>query len=290
VHHGLDLHSPESAAQWLLSEQANLAALVRLVQRERLRPYAWQLPHALAGSYQRQGLWEMWLSSHRSALDLMPDHSDPPRHAVLCGLGIAHAQLNQLSAARDCFTRALELCDPTGDVEPRARYVTNLGGVAYQLGQFEQALNLFREGLHLRSGEGDGSSAATSTTNVGIALSALGRTAEAKALLEQALAVFRQTGDVGAEIHVMIALGDACARVAPAERTRWYNSAITSARGIGDRFHEADALQSLGHALPAGQGAVHLRQALKIFQQLGHPRATMVANELAGRRGTNRLR
>jgi Flp pilus assembly protein TadD len=105
---------------------------------------------------------------------------------------------------------------------------------------------------------------------------------------QQALETFRELGHRLGQAEALNRLGElsSCTSASPRPASA-PPQALTIARDIGVPFEEARALEGLGRAHlqdgNTGQAAAHLRQALRIYQRTGSPRAEGIQDTLRDR-------
>jgi len=102
---------------------------------------------------------------------------------------------------------------------------------------------------------------------------------------QQALGLFRELGQRLGEAEALNRLGELATRTAATARAvRMHARALAIARDLGAAFEEARALEGLGQsdllAGDSGRAAVHLQQALGIYERIGVPGAQRVRETL----------
>src|SRR5512139_1429808 len=135
-----------SALDWLELERLNLVAVARQAHRSGLHALAWQICEAMWPLLLQRKHYRTWLEVHELGRDAAAACSDPRAKArMLEGLGLAHLNLQDFAAARDCYREALALERRVAHRLGEASALEGLGLAALADADPEQAIELFSE-------------------------------------------------------------------------------------------------------------------------------------------------
>jgi tetratricopeptide (TPR) repeat protein len=206
--------------------------------------------------------------------------------ATLGNLGNAYARLGETSRAIQFHEQALLIDREVGDRRGESIALGNLGAAYSILGETRRAIQFFEQQLTIdreigyRRGEG------IALGNLGLAYYDLGETGRAIEFHEQALLIDREIGDRQAEGVDLGNLGAAYARLGEIRRAiQFFEQQLAIAREIGDRRGEGTDLWNLSLMLDQvsehPKAIQHAQQALAIYEQIEHPNAAKVREQLA---------
>ena len=118
--------SLDQALDWCEMERANLLAATRQAALSGLYEFAWQLPTASLGFFNRRTYWADWVETHQIALASVRQIGDRRGEAmVLNNLGIGYAR-RLLDDAIGCFEQAMDIRREVGDRPGEAQTAANL--------------------------------------------------------------------------------------------------------------------------------------------------------------------
>jgi DNA-binding NtrC family response regulator/tetratricopeptide (TPR) repeat protein len=194
------------------------------------------------------GRFEEALSAAQAAYDVLKTCPDSPELAEAGkALGIANAELGNLTAARDFFTDYLVSQKRLGNDAGLASAYNNLGVLAKRSGDLNAALEHFDNALAIDRKLGRSAAVADRLTNLGIALHRLSRWAEAEERLNEARDIYRRLGAARGLVAAESALGNVYR-----SRREWgkareiFEQGLATSRENGYRRAEALALEFLG--------------------------------------------
>jgi tetratricopeptide (TPR) repeat protein/transcriptional regulator with XRE-family HTH domain len=226
-------------------------------------------------------------ASHRQALGLARGAGDQLAEAVsLIDLGMVQQMTGDYPAATASYVQALPLARSAGSAFDEADALCELGAVRRLTGDYPGAITCERQALDLFHHLGD-------RLGQGWALDELGRIHQltgdypaAAACLAKAIELFRDLGDRHGLAKALNSLGELSLRASAAEESRSHHAqALAIARELGTPGEQARALEGMGRSLlrrdPA-EAAMHLREALDIYQKIGAPEALSVRDTLDG--------
>jgi tetratricopeptide (TPR) repeat protein len=287
---GAQFQDRAAAMAWLEEERRNLLAAARQAA-EQPRPLAAvtvALAEALFFFAQTRGYWRDWEELNLLAIRVSRRLGDRVAESrALSDLAGACYRLGRLDEAIDHLQRALRIHRELGDLEGESAALGNLALAYHESGRLEEAIAICERGRAIcrRTGYRYGE---------GIHLNTLARVYQAQGRLDEAidalrvsLEIFEDLGDAYGQGNSLANLGEAY-RLAgrAAEAVECCERGIAHFREVGDRFDEAEALARLGSALDAlgdhEQARRRWREALAIFEAIGSPRASQVANLLKG--------
>ncbi len=226
-------------------------------------------------------------ASHRQALGLARDAGDQLAEAVsLIDLGMVQQMTGDYPAATASYEQALPLARSVGSAFDEADALCELGAVRRLTGDYPAAIACEHQALDLFQHLGD-------RLGQGWALDELGRIHQltgdypaATACLAEAIELFRDLGDRHGLAKALNSLGELSLRTSAAEESQGQHAqALAIARDLGTPGEQARALEGIGRSLlrrdPA-EAAMHLREALEIYQKIGAPEARSVRDTLDG--------
>jgi len=215
--------------------------------------------------------------------------TDEPRceAAALHGMASQYEHLGQTDDAVGLYEQALGLARQVGDPDLEAAVLSNLGNAYTTKSDLHRALSFYQQALPLASGRGDRRSEGTILANLGNLYSRLGESSSALGFYEQSLSIFRGLGDRRGEGEVLGCLGVYYEEVLgeTAKAVEYYERRLGIAREIDDRRGEAITLFNLSLAVAKlgdrRRAIDYAGAALKLFEQIDDPRATVVREQLS---------
>lgn len=266
--------SLDQALDWCEMERANLLAATRQAALSGLYEFAWQLPTASLGFFNRRTYWADWVETHQIALASVRQIGDRRGEAmVLNNLGIGYAR-RSLDDAIGCYEQAMDIRREIGDRPGEAQTAANLADTYLRIDRVEEALDLLNRALDIHRQEGHQYGEGVALNNLGEVFLARGRAEEAVATLGQARDIFARIGELRGEGYALTNLGQAHLALAePGAAAECLQRALEVRRALGDRLGEAQTLRDLGQARLAGARPAEARQLLTesfaIFEDLG---------------------
>lgn len=180
-------------------------------------------------------------------------------------MGTAHAELGNVSAARDCFLDCLVTNRRLGDEAGVAGAYNNLGILAKRSGDLDGAVEYFEAALEIDRGLGRPESVAGRLTNLGLALYRLSRWNEAEGHLQKALEIYSGLGATRGVVSAQLALGNVHrARREWEQAAACFEGALEASSRSGYRRSEALALEFLGD-LYSDRG--HYEEAIEAYDR-----------------------
>ena len=289
----LALTGYEQALAWCDAEYANLTAAARLAAGTGHDDLAWNFPVAMRGFFDLRRPWADWLACATIAVAAARRCGDRSGQAwALDCLGHATSGLGRLEDALDCYLRARNLRQETGDRwGVSANSMNNIGCTYLDMGKFDLALDCFQQVLATSRVGRSRYLETLALSNLGQAYARLGRASEAVACSQAAIETAHEIGYPHAE---RMALSDLArtyqALRNPGQARSCYWQALAVCRQAGDRHAEAETLRDLGDLSAATgrhQTAHQLwRQALAIADDLGDTGMATAIHGRLDRRGT----
>jgi DNA-binding SARP family transcriptional activator/Tfp pilus assembly protein PilF len=270
----LTFTSLDQALDWCEMERANLLAATRQAALSGLYEFAWQLPTASLGFFNRRTYWADWVETHQIALASARQIGDRRGEAmVLNNLGIGYAR-RLTGDAIGCFEQAMDIRREIGDRPGEAQTAANLADTYLRIDRVEEALDLLNRALAIHRQEGHQYGEGVALNNLGEVFLAKGRAEEAVPTLGQARDIFARIGELRGEGYALTNLGEAHLALAePGAAADCLQRALDVRRALGDRLGEAQTLRDLGQARLAGERPAEARQLLTqsfaIFEDLG---------------------
>jgi tetratricopeptide (TPR) repeat protein len=270
---------------WFAAEYPTLLAAVQLAARTGPSTRTWQLAWALSTFLLRRGLWHDQATACQAALDAARRAGDTTGQAhCLQRLAAGYAKAGRIAQSQPLFEEALRLVDALGDHTIQAHIHRALSWIADRqhnpaemLSHSQRCYDLYRMADH-QAGQ------ALALQAIGLAHAGLGNYDEAITYCERSLAMMREMGERGVEGAVWDSLGYIHHHRGDFQQAiACYEQALDLTRD-GDRFNEADTLNSLGDVhLSAGDPAAARQawtQAQRIFEEIDHPDRDQVRAKL----------
>ena len=225
-------------------------------------------------------------TTYEQALELFRSAGDRCGQAwALGGLGLLQQLTGDHPAAAASLAQALALFGDLGDLHGQAQALNALGVVQQETGDYPAAVASQQQALALFGDIGHRLGQAYALNDLGLVQQETGDCSAAAASHQQALALFADLGNLLGQAEALNRLGELSLRTsATAQAHDQHTRALAIARDIKAVPEEARALEGLGHSHlqdgNPGQAAVHLQQALTIYQRIGAPAARRVQQTL----------
>jgi tetratricopeptide (TPR) repeat protein len=227
------------------------------------------------------------LAAYARAVELARSLGDRPLEGtLLASAGAALLAQGALDAALDVYHQALEIARSIGDRRAEATTLNSLGAVYRADGDRKHADELFRQALAIAEADGDHERAAVVLNNIGHSYRSAGDYPAAERSYRQALALARESGDARREAAMLHNLGQALLLQGDDDTAlACFDQQRALAQAAGDRYGEAAALRGMAH-VRRRQGAIDQAletagASLALLEQLGHPEAAQLREELA---------
>jgi tetratricopeptide (TPR) repeat protein len=209
-------------------------------------------------------------------------------------LGLAHTRLDlgvicRLTGDRPGATRfldeSLQIYREVGDRLGQAHALKELGILRRLDGDHLGAVQALREALPLYRGLGNRRGQAATLQARGAVQWLSGNLLEGEEDLTEALTIYRDLGSRAGQAEVLNDLGELLLIEGDPRALNRFRSALPLAQEVGDPLEEARALEGVGRRLlrdgDTGQAILRLRAALKVYVQIGAPRAQEIGAILA---------
>ncbi|WP_430377550.1 AfsR/SARP family transcriptional regulator [Streptomyces sp. B1-3] len=274
------------ATSWLRTERYVLSAIVEHAAAHGYDEHAWRTAAALDVYFNRLGFWHDLLKINSVALEAARKLGDPLGQAYsLCGLGVAHSQLDHAEPASRCLARALDLFRDAGDPFGQARAHRALAYLANRTDRRPAALDHYAQARALLRAEGDRNGEAGVLNEVAWTWILIGDHAKALDCCREGLALHEEMDDPYGAASTQDTLGYAYHHLGRyADAIEHFERSVSLFALIGDRYLEADVLRHLSDARRAtgdrDAAREALRSALALLEELGHPEAEEVASAL----------
>lgn len=210
--------------------------------------------------------------------------------SALGNLGITYHALGEYQRALDYHQQSLAIDKTLGDRLQEARTLGNIGNVYNLLGDHRRALTHYQQCLKISRDLGDRLIESTSLGNVGTAYDGLGKYRRAIDFYKRHLQTARLIGDRLGEGNALGNLGIAHKNLGKHKRAiGYYEQHIKIACELGDLTGEANSLFNSAVSLnvlgdrPAA--IARAEAALKIYEAIEAPHASVVRDHLANWRG-----
>ncbi len=282
-----DIPDRLAALRWFDAERRNLESMCAL-NEPAFDSRTWQLAYTLRDFYFLHKLLDGWRETHLHALASAIRGGDQLAEArTRNNLGMALVEAGRLDEAMKHYIRAQQLFDQLDDNHGRCNALANQAAVLRRQGKPAAALRNQEQALAWYRSAGARRNVGITLRSMAIAEMELGNFTRAVDRAEEAV---RIAAEVGVDLDAAEAygrLGRIHRRAGDyglAEAALW--QAIEYSRRCDSRHEEAQALHELG-GLAAVAGRVAearrlLSQAHDLYQTLGSPAATDVAEDLAG--------
>ncbi len=290
---GVTVQSPAGAREavaWLAAEHAGLSAVVDLAAAsDRFTGHAWRLAHIVTRYLLERFLWWDLAGMHEAALAAAKRTADRCGQAhAHHGLGRTQLCLGLLPAAQAHLREALDVFTELADQTSQARVHLGFAVLLTQQGAHARALDQAHRSLSLHRAAADWIQQADALNVIGWAQAHLGNLRGALAACQEALDLYQRVGIQDGQADVWDSLGFIHrAMGAYDQAVDCYTAAAALARELRP-VHHAECLAQVGdiqHAAGHADAAREAwRDALGLFEDLGHPDAAALRAKLRGRR------
>ena len=284
----LELHGPRQ--MWwmdrLEQEQANLRSALHWLITSRQAARAIAMAADLSWFWYVRGFWTEardWLSDALA----MTDQRAPARARALVGLGLIAREQGEYAEAGALLQSALDCAEP-GDLHTHGIAMNDLAGVRFYEGNADAARSLLIESVALLEGSSDRRRRAEVLGNVAILGEVTGeRVDEVEASFDRALAEADRSGDIYAAILIGTNLADLYVRQDRFDRAcSILLDALEPAATLSPGRLEPLVLITLTLSTfmnrDFGAAARYHRRTLTVAQEIGLPRDSWAAIEIAG--------
>jgi len=278
----------DCAQAWFAAERAILLDLVGLAAAGGFDAHAWRLAWAVADFLDFGGYYDDWQAVQRVAVSAARRLGDPePLGRMLLILGNARLRAGRPEQASAPLREALELFGAAGLDYWQARTEHLMGEILERQGRYPDALGCARRSLVLFRTAGSAEGVARAHNAIGWCLAGMGRYGPAVRPCERALAWYREAGDRLGLAATLDSLGTVYRGLGRyGDALDCQREALAIARERGDRPNQAVCWENLGETHAAAGHPATTRaawvEALSIYTELGHPRATELRARLAG--------
>ncbi|MGC0401036.1 DNA-binding SARP family transcriptional activator/tetratricopeptide (TPR) repeat protein [Streptomyces sp. SAI-126] len=284
----LGFNDRAQATAWLRTERYVLRAIVEHAAAHGYDRHAWRTAAALDVYFNRLGFWHDLLEINSVALGAAQKLGDPKGQAYsLCGLGVAHSQLDHAKASLRYFERALDLFRDTDDPFGQARVHRGLAYLANRTDRRLAALDHYAQARALFRAEGDLNGEAGVLNQVAWTYILIGDHDKALDCGREGLLLYEEMGDPYGAAATQDTIGYAYHHLGRHETAiEHFEVSARLFRGIGDRFLESEVLRHLGAARRAigdrDAAREALGSALALLEEMGHADAEDVRVDLRG--------
>nr|MDT0661131.1 BTAD domain-containing putative transcriptional regulator [Micromonospora sp. DSM 115978] len=278
-----------SALTWLTAEYRGLLAAIRHAAGGCHPGYGWRLAWALESFFDWRGHWAELAEAQHHALGAATRAGDAMGQAnVHHGIARSKTRMCRYDEALGHLATALRLFRDLADEVGQATIECSIGYVLALLGRHEEALSHDLRSLDLFRSCGDTVGQTKLLNNVGYQYGLLGEYELALDHCQQALTLNDQTGAHEYDAQALDSLGFVHSRLGNhRDAIRCYRMAISRLVAVGDRIGAAYAFTNLGDVYEASADPASARsawrRALKIFNDLHHPRSEPIHARLEAR-------
>lgn len=226
---------------------------------------------------------------------LAQEQEDPRTEAMaLIYLGGAAMYSGSAARALEIHRQALEIWQALDDDRGVAMALNHVGNSALAAGQRQRAVEYFEASLEGWRALGDRLAEAVALGWLGLARGLLGQYEAAVTSLEAGLALVREQGNPFAEQMILLQLGNVHLQheqsTAAIERFR---EVVALARQTGNRQGEGETLYNIALACKnrgnLADTIAYAREALDVFEEIGHPHTERLRLLLVALQGIARL-
>ncbi|MGW1722193.1 AfsR/SARP family transcriptional regulator [Streptomyces sp. NPDC002306] len=274
------------ATAWLRTERSVLREIVGHAAAHGFDTHAWCTAAALDVYFNRLGYWHDLLEINTAALRSARRLGSVTGQAYsLCGLGVAHSQLDHAAQAREHLEHGLELFRTADHASGQARAHRGLAYLCNRTDRRGAALDHYARAVELYRSEGDVSGEAGVLNQVAWTYILIGEHEKALEHCAEAVVLYQELGDPYGEASTQDTLGYALHHLARhPEAIERFELSTRLFHGIGDRYLEADVLRHLADAhLATGDrdaARTALATAVTRLEELAHPEADVVRRRL----------
>ncbi|HEY4465136.1 MAG TPA: BTAD domain-containing putative transcriptional regulator [Streptosporangiaceae bacterium] len=270
------------AMAWFAAERPVLEAAIGKAATAGFSGHAWRLALTMQQFYQRQGYWNDWAATMRTALEgCVAGHDLAAQALVRRSLAGAYHHLGRDDDALLELEHARELFTGLGDSAEDAYLDSNFATVFASQGHYGQAIDHYWRAYDLYGTAGHVKGQAAALEGIGWCQGQRGRYHQAVRYAETAKALYRRIGDGNGEADCWARLGEFLHELGQCRRAvDCHRRAITLCRQLGRRADEAAALTGLGDSALAagspGEAREAWDEALAILEELRLPLASQV--------------
>ncbi|GAA1030170.1 MULTISPECIES: hypothetical protein [Amycolatopsis] len=267
---------------WFEENRRALHELLPVASEIGLVDEIWQIAESLAAYYFDRKRHADSLSSLRHGIKAAEEAGNRAAEARLRSLASRPlTDLEQFEQAGEFVARSLELADQDGHLVLRASVREFAGRYHDVVGQPEQAQQRYRESIELNEVAGEARGEALSRMFLGQSLG----DAEGLRELEAAHRAFGEIGDGRLAARALLITGQVRVRIGVPGGIDALIKAAEAFEASGATFYEAQAREAL-HAAMADESPEaarsHLERAIRLYRELGSPRADKLASENNG--------
>ena len=201
--------------------------------------------------YERMGAFDDSIERNRAAQAIFRGiEAGADEIRALIGIGRALITRAHYEEAQAVYHDLIERVEESGDPWLERLVRNHVAGIYLVLGHFEEAMASARRSLGICRRYGDRAREGDNLSVCGTILLQLGRLDEARDHFDRALHIHDRTGSLWSRADCLVYAGATEARLGAHDRSMAYLSeAVSTARGIGARYIEANALVALARAL-----------------------------------------
>jgi tetratricopeptide (TPR) repeat protein len=272
---------------WFAAEHAVLVAVVPLAADAGLATHAWQLVLGLTSDLLRRGRWDEHAAACHAALTAVRQTGDTIGEAhALMALGMGHSRSGRFRQAEPLFQQALRLLETAGGYpcsEAMAHH-----GLTWLAEHRQRPADMLRhtQAAHaLWRAAGNQLMHVATLNDIGYCHALAGDYQQAISYCERALPAVQELGDASMESNTWHSLGHIYHQLGSYQRAiDCYERSAALSRDLADLFNEADTLSQLGTVHQSAGDLMAARrawaQALRIFEEIGHPDAWRIRARL----------
>ncbi|MFE3174504.1 hypothetical protein ACFXPA_38080 [Amycolatopsis sp. NPDC059090] len=267
---------------WFEENRRALHELLPVASEIGLVDEIWQIAESLAAYYFDRKRHADSLSSLRHGIKAAEEAGNRAAEARLRSLASRPlTDLEQFEQAGEFVARSLELADQDGHLVLRASVREFAGRYHDVVGQPEQAQQRYRESIELNEVAGEARGEALSRMFLGQSLG----DAEGLRELEAAHRAFGEIGDGRLAARALLITGQVRVRIGVPGGIDALIKAAEAFEASGATFYEAQAREALHAAMVEESPEAarsHLERAIRLYRELGSPRADKLASENDG--------
>jgi DNA-binding SARP family transcriptional activator/tetratricopeptide (TPR) repeat protein len=281
------LSSAGDAQSWFATEHASLLAAVHLAAEAGYDTITWQLAWAQSMFLLRNGSWNEQLMVQQIGLDAARRVGDQAGEAhLLHRLASGNAMAGRIDEADDLFRQALRQFQLLDDPANQAVILSSMTVLAGRRKRPEDALKYSLRAHDLFQLAGHRAGQALALNDIGYAHALIGNYHQALSYCHRALRATRELDARSWEAATWDSLGYIHHKLGDHRRAiSCYQRAMERYEERADRYNVADVLVSLGDVWQAmgktDTACQTWRQALAIFDEIGHPDREGVQNRLS---------
>jgi tetratricopeptide (TPR) repeat protein/transcriptional regulator with XRE-family HTH domain len=278
---------------WLDDEHANLLEAVNQAAEQGEHEMAWQLAHVLWDLFNLRGHIGNWLTAHNTGLASARVLGDPEAQArMLSSLAGNYLYEGRRTEALGCLQEILDIAHALGDTGRVAVASVNLGVTLTELGRATEAMVHLQDALALFRTMGERNGEAYALCGIGAVSGLRGDFDDAISGYQQGLTILKEIGNLASAGESLVELSNLRLKLGQLDIVLLEaKEAVGLCRKTGNRRGEAGGLAALGRAYRDRGQPMQARRcwqdAVRIYTEVGHPRAaelTADLNELRGRR------